>query len=46
LLEYSAFAVDGQPDLGKVTYSPATPAGADRIRAFSDQVASYPAAAK
>jgi transcriptional regulator with XRE-family HTH domain len=31
-LEYSAFAVDGRPDLGMVIYSPATPADADRIR--------------
>jgi hypothetical protein len=45
-LGYSAFAVDGQPDLSMMIYSPATPVGADRIRAFSDQVALYPAAAK
>jgi transcriptional regulator with XRE-family HTH domain len=31
-LEYSAFAVDGRPDLGMVIYSPATPADAERIR--------------
>ena len=31
-LEYSAFAVDGRPDLGMVIYNPATPADADRIR--------------
>jgi transcriptional regulator with XRE-family HTH domain len=31
-LEYSAFAVDGRPDLGMVIYSPATPEDADRIR--------------
>ena len=30
-LEYSAFAVDGRPDLGMVIYNPATPADADRI---------------
>ena len=30
--EYSAFAVDGRPDLGMVIYNPATPADADRIR--------------
>jgi transcriptional regulator with XRE-family HTH domain len=30
-LEYSAFAVDGRPDLGMVIYTPATPADADRI---------------
>jgi transcriptional regulator with XRE-family HTH domain len=31
-LEYSAFVVDGRPDLGMVIYNPATPADADRIR--------------
>lgn len=31
-LEYSAFAVDGRPDLGLVIYCPATPADARRIR--------------
>lgn len=30
--EYSAFAVDGRPDLGMVVYNPATPADAQRIR--------------
>jgi transcriptional regulator with XRE-family HTH domain len=39
-MEYSAFAVDGRPDLGMVIYSPATPADADRIRSL---VASKPA---
>jgi transcriptional regulator with XRE-family HTH domain len=29
--EYSAFAVDGRPDLTMVVYNPATPADADRI---------------
>ena len=33
-LEYSAFAVDGYPDLGLVIYAPATPADADRIRSL------------
>jgi transcriptional regulator with XRE-family HTH domain len=33
-LEYSAFAVDGRPDLGMVIYNPATPADADKIRAL------------
>jgi transcriptional regulator with XRE-family HTH domain len=33
-LEYSAFAVDGRPDLGMVIYSPATRADADRVRAL------------
>jgi transcriptional regulator with XRE-family HTH domain len=31
-LEYSAFAVDGRPDLAMVIYNPATPEDADRIR--------------
>ncbi len=31
-LEYSAFAVDGRPDLGMVIYNPATPADADQVR--------------
>jgi transcriptional regulator with XRE-family HTH domain len=31
-LEYSAFAVDGRPDLGLVIYTPATPADADRVK--------------
>jgi transcriptional regulator with XRE-family HTH domain len=31
-LEYSAFAVDGRPDLRLVIYNPATPADARRIR--------------
>src|SRR5882724_5707768 len=30
-LEFSAFAVDGRPDLSMVIYNPATPADADRI---------------
>jgi transcriptional regulator with XRE-family HTH domain len=33
-LEYSAFAVDGRPDLGMVVYNPATPADAARIRSL------------
>jgi transcriptional regulator with XRE-family HTH domain len=33
-LEYSAFAVDGRPDLGMVIYNPATPKDAERIRAL------------
>src|SRR5579859_1666515 len=32
--EYSAFAVDGRPDLGMVVYNPATPADAERIRSL------------
>lgn len=39
-LEYSAFAVDGRPDLGMVVYNPATPADAQRVQ---DLVASRPA---
>ncbi len=33
-LEYSAFAVDGRPDLGMVIYHPATPADAERIKSL------------
>ena len=33
-LEYSAFAVDGRPDLGMIVYNPATTADADRIRSL------------
>jgi transcriptional regulator with XRE-family HTH domain len=32
--EYSAFVVDGRPDLGMVVYNPATPEDAERIRAL------------
>lgn len=31
-LEYSAFAVDGRPDLGMIVYSPIATADADRVR--------------
>jgi transcriptional regulator with XRE-family HTH domain len=31
--EYSAFSVDGRPDLGMVVYNPATPEDAQRIKA-------------
>lgn len=33
-MEYSAFAVDGRPDLSLVIYNPATPADARRIRSL------------
>jgi hypothetical protein len=33
-LEYSAFAVDGRPDLGMVIYNPATSEDADKIRSL------------
>jgi transcriptional regulator with XRE-family HTH domain len=39
-MEYSAFAVDGRPDLGMVIYNPATPADADRIRSLIGSKAS------
>jgi transcriptional regulator with XRE-family HTH domain len=32
--EYSAFAVDGRPDLSMVIYNPATPADADKIKSL------------
>jgi hypothetical protein len=33
--EYSAFAVDGRPDLCMVLYNPTTPADAEKIRCLS-----------
>ncbi len=33
-LDYSAFAVDGQPSLTLMTFTPATPADADRVRSI------------
>ena len=33
-LEFSAFAVDGRPELGMVIYNPATDEAAEKIRAF------------
>jgi transcriptional regulator with XRE-family HTH domain len=33
-LEYSAFSVDGRPDLGMVIYTPATPRDAERVRSL------------
>lgn len=33
-LEYSAFAVEGRPDLGMVVYNPAGPADADKIKSL------------
>jgi hypothetical protein len=33
-MEYSAFAVDGRPDLGMVVYNPATPEDLERVRAL------------
>lgn len=33
-LEYSAFAVDGRPDLGMVVYTPATPRDLARVKAL------------
>lgn len=38
-LEYSAFAVDGRPDLAMIVYNPATPDDAARIRALLDTTA-------
>jgi len=32
VLEYSSFAVDGQPDLTMIVYNPATPEDAERVR--------------
>jgi transcriptional regulator with XRE-family HTH domain len=36
--EYSAFAVDGRPDLSMVLYNPATPADAEKIRSLTGSV--------
>ncbi len=33
-MEFSAFAVDGRPDLNMVIFNPATPADANKIRAL------------
>jgi hypothetical protein len=33
-MEYSAFAVDGRPDLGMIVYNPVSQADAERIRAL------------
>lgn len=35
-MEYSAFSVDGRPDLGMIVYNPVEPSVADRIRALLD----------
>ena len=40
MMEYSAFGVDGRPDLGMIVYNPATRSDADRIRSL---VTSQPA---
>jgi transcriptional regulator with XRE-family HTH domain len=37
-LEYSAFAVDGRPDLGMIVYNPVTRDDADRIRSLLDHI--------
>jgi transcriptional regulator with XRE-family HTH domain len=42
-LEFSAFAVDGRPELGMVVYNPASEATAERIRAL---IAAKPQAAR
>ena len=36
-LEFSAFAVDGRPELGMVIYNPATSGVADRVRRYLEQ---------
>jgi hypothetical protein len=33
-MEFSAFAVDGRPDLSMIVYNPATPADADKVRSL------------
>jgi len=41
--EYSAFAVDGRPDLSMVVYNPVTPADAEKIRSLTRSRARKPA---
>src|SRR5271155_129937 len=41
--EYSAFAVDGRPDLNMVVYNPATPADAEKIRALIEKTSAIAA---
>jgi transcriptional regulator with XRE-family HTH domain len=40
--EYSAFAIDGRPDLSMVVYNPTTPADTDRIRSLIDKPTAAP----
>ena len=40
-LEYSAFAVDGRPDLSLIVYNPATPADRKRIDGLLDAVPAH-----
>jgi hypothetical protein len=40
--EYSAFAVDGRPDLTMVVYNPATPADAAKIASFTGSAPARP----
>jgi transcriptional regulator with XRE-family HTH domain len=40
--EYSAFAVDGRPDLSMVIYNPVTPADAEKIRSLTGSAARVP----
>jgi len=37
--EYSAFAVDGRPDLSMTVYNPVSPADAERMRSLSETAA-------
>ena len=39
--EYSAFAVDGRPDLSMVVYNPATPADAEKIRSLTGSITAF-----
>jgi transcriptional regulator with XRE-family HTH domain len=42
-MEYSAFAVDGRPDLQMIVYTPATPADLALVRSLIEQVAAVAA---
>jgi len=42
-LEYSAFAVDGRPDLQMIVYNPATPVDAEQIRSLIERTSAIAA---
>jgi transcriptional regulator with XRE-family HTH domain len=42
-LEYSAFAIDGRPDLQMIVYNPATPADAEQIRCLIERTSAIAA---
>jgi hypothetical protein len=42
-LEYSAFAVDGRPDLQMIVYNPATSADAEQVRSLIERTSAIAA---